>query len=294
MLDGQQRTISICRYLDGKISADNMTYFNLTREEQEQVLDYKLMIYICEGTTKEKLDWFETINIAGEKLTAQERNNAIFSGTWVSDARKRFSRNGCPAEKEARDYIKGSPIRQDYLETAIFWAASHCGIEGKRETMIVRYMSKHHHDETCLEMWQHFRNVTDWVRFTFPVCRRKYMQGIEWGLLFDFHGGKNLNPCKLEEKIQSLLADDDVTRKQGVYEYVLDGDERHLHIRQFPDRDKRSAYERQKGICAMCGEHFEIGQMEADHIIAWSRGGHTEPSNCQVLCRKCNRKKGNN
>ena len=113
VLDGQQRTVSICEYVAGSFSFNAMYFNNLTNVEQNQILDYKLMIYFCEGNDKEKLDWFKTINIAGEKLTDQELRNAIYTGTWLTDAKKYFSKTGCAAYGIGNDYMTGSPIRQD-------------------------------------------------------------------------------------------------------------------------------------------------------------------------------------
>ena len=119
MLDGQQRTISICQYVTNVFSVSHMIFDNLTKTEQEQILNYPLMIYICEGTDKEKLDWFKIINIAGEQLTNQELRNAIYAGEWLSEAKRHFSKTGCPAYRIAENYLSGSAIRQNYLETAI-------------------------------------------------------------------------------------------------------------------------------------------------------------------------------
>ena len=292
MLDGQQRTISICRYLQDAFSENGRIYSNLLAEEREQVLNYKLMIYICEGTEREKLDWFETINIAGEKLTAQERRNALFSGAWLDNAKEYFSRANCAAKTQAEKYLSGKPLRQDYLETAIYWAADSEGITGTRKEKVERYMSLHQRDKDCGQMWRYFMSVIEWVKFTFTL-REKVMQRVEWGLLYNRYGSEKLNPAEAEERIKLLMADFDVTDKAGIYQYIFDGDERHLHIRKFPERDKVSAYERQEGKCAKCGKHFAIEEMEADHWTAWSKGGHTEPENCKMLCRKCNREKGN-
>ena len=292
MLDGQQRTISICQYLKDDWSVNGYLFGGLLDEEKEQILNYKLMIYICEGTEREKLDWFETINIAGEKLTAQERRNALYSGSWLKSAKEYFSRPTCAAKQEAEKYLSGSPIRQDYLETAIYWAADNAGIPGKRQEMVTEYMSRHQRDKDCGEMWQYFMKVINWVKFTFHV-RPKVMTRVEWGLLYNLYGDEKLNPDETEERIKLLMEDFDVTDKAGIYQYIFDGDEKHLHIRKFPERDKQAAYERQGGNCARCGKHFAIEEMEADHRLAWSKGGHTEPENCQMLCRKCNREKGN-
>ncbi|MBQ6773374.1 MAG: DUF262 domain-containing protein [Synergistaceae bacterium] len=292
MLDGQQRTISICQYASGDFALNNVGYMNLTEEKRRKFLDYELMIYFCEGTEDEKLDWFEIINISGERLTPQESRNAVYSGAWLTDAKEHFSRIKCAAFQEAKDYMKGSAIRQDYLETAIKWAADYDGIREKTPDKAIReYMRLHQHDKDCGGLWLYFKRVIDWVKFLFPVTR-PIMKGIQWGMLYNIHGGKSYNPSELEERIKALITDYDITNKAGIYEYVLDGEIKHLHIRKFSDRDKLTAYERQNGICSVCGKHFELSEMQADHIIAWSRGGHTEPDNCQVLCKECNRMKG--
>lgn len=285
VLDGQQRTISVCQYVTGDFSIDHLTFDNLTATEQQQILDYHLMIYICEGTDKEKLDWFKIINIAGEQLTAQELRNAIYTGEWLTEAKKYFSKTQCPAYQIAGDYLSGSAIRQNYLETAIKWIAARDGIE------IEDYMSKHQHDTNCNELWLYFQTVINWVQATFPKYRKKLMQGLDWGIYFNKYGTKSYDPKQLESRIAELLDDEDVSNQKGIYEYLLDGLERHLNIRAFSPKMARTAYERQTGICPKCGKHFEIKEMQADHITPWSRGGKTTPENCQMLCADCNRRK---
>ena len=284
LLDGQQRTISICQYLNGDFSLDYQYFHNLTHEEQQQILDYKLMIYICEGTNKEKLDWFKIINIAGEKLTNQELRNAIYTGSWLTEAKKYFSKTSCPAYQIASKYLKGTPIRQDYLETVLKWIAA------REDTEIELYMAKHQHDPNASELWLYFNNVITWVKTYFPKYRKE-MQGVEWGVLYNLHAGKPLDAAALEKEVAKLMADTDVTKKAGIYSYVLDGDERNLSIRAFDARMKREAYEKQQGICIHCKQHFELEEMEADHITPWHLGGATIASNCQMLCRDCNRRK---
>ena len=284
LLDGQQRTISICQYVNGDYSLNFQFFHNLTHEEQQQILDYKLMIYICEGTDKEKLDWFKIINIAGEKLTNQELRNAIYTGTWLTEAKKYFSKTSCPAYQIASKYLKGSAIRQDYLETVLRWIAA------KEDTEIELYMAKHQHDPNASELWLYFNNVITWVKTYFPKYRKE-MQGVEWGLLYNKHAGKPLDAAALETEVAKLMADSDVTKKAGIYNYVLDRDERNLSIRAFDARMKREAYEKQNGICIHCQQHFELEEMEADHITPWHLGGATIASNCQMLCKDCNRRK---
>ena len=281
VLDGQQRTISFCQYINGDFSIDNRAFHNLTKTEQDLILNYKLMIYFCEGNDKEKLDWFQIINIAGEKLTDQELRNAVYTGPWLTNAKTHFSKSNCAAYLLAKDYVSGSPIRQEYLETALEWI---------NNGNIEEYMSKNQHKPNANELWTYFRNVIEWVKLTFTTYRKE-MKGINWGALYNQFKDVTYDTNKLEKEIQELMIDDDVTNKKGVYIYVLTRNEKHLNIRAFTDNQKRSAYERQQGICKTCGKHFDIKEMEADHITPWHAGGQTNAENCQMLCRECNRRK---
>ena len=290
LLDGQQRTISICQYVGGDFSINHRAFGNLTETEKEQILNYKLMIYICKGNDKEKLDWFKIINIAGEKLTDQELRNAIYTGEWLSNAKQYFSKNGCPAYQIASKYMRGTPIRQDYLETVLEW------ISARDNIALEDYMSEHQNTTNASELWLYFNSVITWVKTIFPNYRKE-MQGIEWGLLYNKYGNDKLDPQELENKIVVLMQDDDITKRSGIYEYLLSGEEKHLNIRAFTDTMKRKVYEKQKGICPHCKAekkekiHWEIEEMEADHITPWCEGGKTEIDNCQMLCKDHNRRK---
>lgn len=279
VLDGQQRTISICEYVAGKFSLNYQYFHNLEDVEKDQILDYKLMVYFCEGNDKEKLDWFKTINIAGEKLTDQELRNAIYTGPWLTDAKKYFSKSGCPAYNVASDYLNGSPIRQDYLETAISWIS---------DEKIEQYMADNQHKPNANELWLYFQSVISWVKTVFPNYRRE-MKGVSFGTLYNKHKTNEFDSKKLEEEVVKLMQDEDVTKKSGIYEYVLNRNERSLSIRAFTDKQKREAYEKQVGICVKCKAHFEIDEMEADHIKPWHEGGKTNSENCQMLCKQDNR-----
>ena len=286
VLDGQQRTISICQYVDGAFLLDQRGFFNLTAAEQDQILDYPLMIYVCEGNDREKLDWFRIINIAGEKLTDQELRNATYPGAWLHDAKRHFSKTGCAAYGLAGDLLNGSAIRQDYLEAALRWIAARDGVE------IEAYMAAHQHDTNCNELWLYFQSVVNWVRAVFPNKRRE-MKGLEWGDLYNRYHANAYDPALLETRIVELMEDDDVTKNSGIYEYLLGGDARFLNIRAFTPKMARLAYEKQNGVCPVCGKRFPIEEMHADHITPWSRGGHTSQENCQMLCADCNRRKSN-
>ncbi len=288
VIDGQQRTLSICRYVNGDFSVPwqgGTKYFhNFLPDIQKKILDYELTVYACRGTDTERLAWFRTINIAGEELTDQELRNAVYAGPWTADAKRYFSKTGCPAYGLGGDYMTGTAIRQDYLETAIRWFADG-DIEG--------YMAKHQHDPSATDLWVYFQNVITWVKSIFPKYRRE-MKTPQWGFLYNEFKGQTYNPAALEKEVVKLMSDDDVQKKSGVYEYLLSGKTREnvLNIRAFTESQRRTAYTKQKGLCPICGKHFEFEDMDADHITPWSKGGHTVPSNLQMLCRTCNRKKG--
>jgi hypothetical protein len=286
LLDGQQRTVSICQYVNGDFSVNDIAFYNLPADKQEQILNYTLMIYFCEGTDSEKLDWFNVINTAGEKLTAQEARNAIYTGQWLADAKLKFSKTNSVAYLLGSDYVSGSPIRQEFLETAIDWISN-----GKVE----KYMSEHQHDKDATELWQYFESVINWTQATFPNYRGKLMKGLPWGEFYNRFKNEKYNSAALEERIKELIEDEEITKQRGIYEYLLSGEsketERCLSIRPFPDKDKRRVYERQQGICPHCKKHFDIEQMEGDHIKPWHEGGKTTKENCQMLCKDCNRRK---
>jgi hypothetical protein len=281
IIDGQQRTISVCQYVNGDFSYKDRYFHNLQDDEQEQILNYKLSVYQCSGTDSERLDWFRTINIAGEKLTEQELRNAVYAGSWVSDAKRYFSKNGCAVYGLGGDYLNGSAIRQDYLETTIKWIS---------EDAIEEYMARNQNESNANELWLYFQSVINWVKTIFPNYRRE-MKGVDWGFLYNEFKEQKFDSNKLEKEISQLMKDEDVTKKKGIYQYVLTQKEKYLNIRAFSPNQKRESYERQKGICVVCKENFEIEAMEADHITPWHEGGKTSAENCQMLCKEDNRRK---
>ena len=282
IIDGQQRTISVCQYVDGDFAFENRYFHNLQDDEQEQILNYKLTVYQCSGTDSERLDWFRIINIAGVKLTDQELRNAVYAGSWTSDAKRYFSRTGCPAYGIGSDYLNGTPIRQEFLETAIKWLS---------KGDIENYMAKHQHDQNANALWRYFQDVITWAEGTFTTKRKKFMKGVDWGSLYNKYKDKDFDTNKIEEETAKLILDDDVTKKSGIYPYILTRNEKYLSIRAFSDAMKQKVYEKQEGNCVECGNHFEISEMEADHITPWHEGGKTTEENCQMLCKEDNRRK---
>ena len=288
VIDGQQRTISLCQFVDGDFSVkvgnfpEKRAFHNLQDNEKRDIEDYKLMVYLCSGTDSEKLEWFKTINISGEELTNQELLNAVYHGPWVSDAKRYFSKVNCAAYGLGKDYVSGAVNRQDYLETTIKWISENGDIEN--------YMSKHQEEPNANELWLYYSSVINWVKAVFPTYRRE-MKGIAWGDLYNEYKDKKHDSVKLESEVSALMEDEDVGNKKGIYLYVLNRKEKHLNIRAFSKNQKREAYERQKRMCPVCKDHFEIEEMEADHITPWHEGGKTAPENCQMLCKEDNRRK---
>lgn len=295
VLDGQQRTISICQYINKDYSIDHRFYHNLTEEERDEILNYELTIYVCEGTETEKLAWFEIINIAGAVLTHQELLNASYTGPWLADAKKYFSKRNCVASQMGEGYIKGNSIRQELLEKVLKWIADRDGLENGQA-----YMAKHQHDSDASDIWLYYQTVINWAKMLFPTKRPKINSVQDWGLLYNKYHNNKYNPNELEKEIQRLLMDDDVTKKDGIITYVLSEkkpkDEKSLSLRAFSDSQKFRAYEKQKHKCPLCVKkgilnEYAFEDMQGDHIKPWSQGGHTTDDNLHMLCRDCNNNK---
>ena len=295
VLDGQQRTLSICQYVNIEFSLNEKYFHNLPKNLQDDILNYELMVYFCEGTESEKLEWFKTINIAGVKLTEQELRNSIYTGPWLASAKEYFSKNNCVAYQLGSKYLTGSPIRQDYLETVLGWV-NNGNIEG--------YMAAHQLDKDSDSLRQYFKKVINWIELNFPIYRKE-MTGLDWGSLYNSYNTKTYNSNDLEKRINELMLDDDVGNKKGIYEFLLSGEKlrKCLNIRIFSDKDKAQAFEKQlvagtgKATCPQCNDNtklYTLKEMEADHIIPWSKGGKTIGSNCQMLCKFHNGTKSNN
>lgn len=309
ILDGQQRITSIGRFVTGKfainVESAKPLYFNsLNKEEQQLIKDTHLLVYVCKGEEREIKEWFRTINIAGVPLNEQELLNAIYSGPFISKAKEYFSNSNNTRKNIWADYIIGVLKRQDYLKTALEWAGYHYNISAEE------YMSLHRNDDNSDELIKYFDEVINWVDSTFKYVGKE-MRGLEWGRLYEAYHKNPYNVDELDVRVRELLADDFVTCKKGVFEYVLGGeqDKTLLNIRVFDERTKKSVYAKQtenakeKRIsnCPLCAVSdnankariWKIAEMDADHVTAWSKGGSTDASNCQLLCRTHNRAKGN-
>ena len=324
VLDGQQRTLSICEYCgiigakgirSGNFSVklpghgtdtenDKAFFHNLSEEDREKILNYKLDIYQCDGSENEKLDWFQIVNIAGEELTQQELRNSVYTGAWLTDAKRKFSRtasnNGDVAKAWGR-YLTGTPERQEYLETALEWIVDKENREKPQtpKRTIKDYMADHQSDPNADALFHYFEDVMRWMKTIFKNHEdyQKDMKGLPWGIFYNTYAAKtmHLNSEHIETRVSELMSDEDVTNKKGIFEYILSGEskehEKHLHIRAFTDSQKRSQYGKQEGKCVKCKKKCTFEDMEADHITPWSKGGHTATDNIQMLCKQCNRTK---
>lgn len=292
VMDGQQRTLSLCEYVDGKFAYDFKNFFNQPADIQKIILDYPLTIYLCEGEPSEKLEWFKTINIAGKPLNEQEINNAVYAGPFVTDAKRHFSKSNCGAYRLGKDLVNGTPIRQEFLKKALEWMAEHETREGKPQS-VVGYMAEHQHDPNANNLWTYFQNVLNWTITNFDLKKfKKIMKGLNWALYYDKYHSTTLDTADLASRISKLILDSDVQKQVGIIPYVLTGDERHLDLRGFPEDIKLAVWEKQHHICPSCQKEFDYEFMEGDHITPWREGGRTVIENCQMLCCECNRRKG--
>ena len=278
VIDGQQRTISICDYIMEAFSVDYNFWHNLMPFEQDEILDYELDVYIgYGGTPEERYDWFYRVNQSGEKLVNQELLNATFRGPWVSDARRYFSKPNCPAYNLAKDYVSGKPIRQDYLKAALTWMSN---------DDVMNFMKAHRYDDNAQELWNYFQNVIEWVEKTFPKYYKE-MKGVNWGFLYNQFKDEELDVQSLSSRVDDLMFDKEITNKSGIYRYVLTGEEKYLSIQEFDKKSKKTTFKAQEGRCKCCGEKFEEDDLEAIHIIPWRDGGKVTTENCQLVCRQC-------
>ena len=292
VMDGQQRTLSLCEYVDGKFSFLFKNFFNQPDDIKKKILDYKLTIYVCEGEASEKLEWFKTINIAGKPLNEQEINNAVYAGPFVSDAKKHFSKTNCGAARLGKDLVNGTPIRQDFLKKALEWMAEHETRSGHMQSA-VGYMSAHQHDPNANNLWTYFQTVLNWAITNFDMKKfKKIMKGLDWAWLYDKYGSATLDTEAMGKRISELMRDSEIQKPQGIIPYILTGDEHYLDLRVFPDDIKMVVWEKQSHICPLCKREFDFEFMEGDHITPWRDGGRTVIDNCQMLCKECNRRKG--
>lgn len=309
VLDGQQRITSFGRFVTGKFAihdaAGNVQYFSgLPAEQQECILRSRLLVYECEGEEREIKEWFKTINIVGVPLNGQELLNAIYSGEFVTAAKRVFSNSQLPEVQKWSCYVKGNVKRQDYLAEALKWV---CDSKG---TTVDAYMSLHRRDSSIHEMESYFRSVIDWAAATFSMSERD-MCGLEWGRLYESYHNTPYSTVHVAERVRALQADGHIKCPRNIYEYVLGGetDKSLLQIRLFDETAKRAAYARQterarekgESNCPLCaaGDNanktriYKPDEMEADHVTAWSKGGDTSFGNCEMLCKTHNRMKGN-
>ena len=306
VLDGQQRITSFGRFVRGKfpvLDADGMPHYfdGLNEDERNRILTSRLTVYVCEGTETEIKEWFRTINIAGVPLVEQELLNAIYSGPFVTAAKEVFSNSGNATMQKWKCYVAGDERRQKVLETALAWVS---------KGAIEDYMGKHRHDADCDELKAYFTSVIDWIDGVFCGVKDE-MCGLEWGRLYEKYHAQAYDPAKVWERVEALYVDEFVTDRKGIFEFVLGGEKetKLLNVRVFSEKEKKQVYAKQtadaerKGVsnCPLCAvghaanakRIWKLGEMDADHVAAWSKGGATDIANCQMLCKMHNRAKGN-
>lgn len=309
VLDGQQRITSVGRFVTGKfaiiIDGREHTFSSLPAEDRDMIMDSELLIYVCTGTEAEIKEWFQTINIVGVPLNAQELRNAIYSGPFVTAAKAEFSNSNNALQQKWSHFVKGDPKRQEVLEVALSWVSS------SRGQTIDGYMAAHRTGTGIGELRTYFTTVIDWIDSVFTAPPDPTMRGLDWGRLYEDYHRNSYKTDQLAADLQDLLDDPAVGDRKGIYEYLLGGkeDPRLLNVRLFDAQTKRKAYARQTkaaqdlGVsnCPLCAHGSNANktkiytqkEMEADHVSAWSKGGDTTLENCEMLCTTHNRAKGN-
>lgn len=306
VLDGQQRITSFGRFVTDKFAitdANGMQqYFSgLSKDLQAKILESEILVYECSGTESEIKQWFRTINIAGVPLNEQELLNAIFSGPFVTAGKAEFSNSQNANIQKWSAYVKGPANRQKFWECALDWVS---------KGNIDDYMSRHRKDTTIDEVKTYFDTVIEWAGTVFTSVEGE-MCGLEWGRLYEQYHHNPYNPAVVNAEVKRLYADPYVKSRKGIFEYILGGstDTKLLDVRVFDAATSRSTYEKQTTAaktagtsnCPLCAlgqdankaKIWSFTDMDADHVAAWSKGGATIASNCQMLCKTHNRAKGN-
>ena len=300
LVDGQQRTLSICHIIDNDVALEingvNVYFRDLPESEKEQILDQELLIFVCIGNLDEKMEWFTTINIVGKELTAQELRSAVYSGPFISDARRYFV-SGASGNALSNGYdvfVKNATLRQELLAQVLGWHADYeITDNGKsRDKLIQAYLAKHRSDTDASALFAYYEEVLGWANYIFGTKYKKELPKVEWGLLYNRYHEIPCSPREIRAKVDALMENPEITKKVAVFEYVFSGEEKILSPRAFDDSMKRSKLEEQDHKCAYCGGEIpDMKSAHADHIIPWSKGGKTEYGNLQILCVKCNCKK---
>lgn len=313
ILDGQQRITSIGRYVTNKfawIDENDIPYKfeSLPKDKQDKIYNTELTIYICSGEESEIKEWFKTINIAGKPLNNQELLNSIYSGPFITKAKEVFSNSQNSNLHKWLSYMKVEVKRQGLLEVALSWVSKDWEKDGNLE----KYMADHRQDDNINELTSYFNDVINWVSTIF-IDVKDEMQYINWGKMYEKYHKNPYNSNDISKKLNELYSDYFVNDKKGCYEYILKGckqeDTKLLNIRLFDEPTKKTVYEKQTQIakiknvsnCPMCvienlsnkTKIWDYKDMDADHVTAWSKGGATDISNCQMLCRTHNHIKGN-
>lgn len=304
-LDGQQRTISLCNFVD-EVSSFEAPWFNSGKKNYihtiqridpdlyERFMNYELEVYICRGAKADRMEWFKTINIAGEELSPQELRNANYVSKWLTDAKRYFSKaNGkakCPAENVGSMYTKANANRQELLEQVITWY-----IDSKKDEDICQYMDEHINDDNAIELWNYFNDVINWIETLFPGTYDKGMASLNWGHLYNKYHDEEFDSEEIVNKFNELIefkASKELDVSVGkIVEYCITRDENLLKHRAFSEAQRTTLYNRQKGICPDCGKHFIKADMHAHHIVPWYSGGVTELANGVMLCKNCHTKR---
>lgn len=306
VLDGQQRITSFGRFVTDKFAIKDENgmeqYFSgIAADKQAKILETKLLIYECEGTESEIKEWFRTINIAGVPLNNQELLNAVYSGPFVTLGKEEFSNSQNANIQKWSAYVSGNANRQDFLERALDWVS---------KDNIGDYLSRHRYDKNIAELKNYFNSVIDWVSVVFTDVENE-MRGLDWGRLYEEYHKQAYDPAKVSAEVHRLYSDPYVKNRKGIFEFILGGsvDTKLLDVRIFDEATKKTVYSAQtfeaetKGHsnCPLCAighdanknKIWKLGEMDADHVSAWSKGGATSVKNCQLLCKTHNRAKGN-
>jgi len=291
VLDGKQRIHAIRRFKENDLQYQGKIWKEMKPELQDAINACELSIIVCKGTEALKREIFRRINTLGVALNAYEVLNGLYHGEYLRgltayvtndrDVRKIF---------ESNSRGKNQYAVLNLLKTL------------KRFDSIDEYVKGEQNNSFEKDQ----REISKYIRFVAEVFDKYTELSIKFNLALKYHKDVAIwkeNRKEINSRIMRYLKSDDakLTDKAKEIEDIIQAVVKGISVddkRLFSQDDKlellrKATSENGKYACAICGRWFADDELTVDHIEAWSKGGRTELSNAQLLCRPCNSKKNN-
>ena len=300
VLDGKQRIHAITRFYENDLEYDGLLWKEWNTKDpelQERINNTALSIIISEGTEEKKREIFNRINTLGVPLSEFEVLNGLYAGQYLRGLSKYVEQDS------AAKKILGEPKRGKSKIKLLDFICSLRGVKDKKEyvklhqdepfvgdqTLVskhVKFVASIFDDFNSLPMLLRFavryaKDVTIWKENKDEINRRikKFKKSQDYKLIDN-------KEQEIEDIIQTVVQGISVDPKRLFTQDQKD------ELVQLSMADP-SKHDGEKIRCEDCKQLFFADELTVDHVKPWSKGGRTELSNAQLLCRACNSKQGN-